>query len=88
MGPGRLRHRSNAFITSPPHRPDVLLDLQRVPLVREAGPPEVRVPGDGEPLHRQGGVVGRGELHLRGDQHRHKDPGAGAAHTAGATQRR
>ena len=64
-------------------RPVVRLGLQRVPLLRAAGPPALRVPEDGEPVHRQGGAVRRGELHLRGDEQRHQGQSAELPHLSG-----
>lgn len=48
------------------------MGFQRVPLLCPARQPAFRVPADGEPLHRQGGALRRGQLHLCGDEQRHK----------------
>lgn len=69
-------------------RAQLHLDLQRVPVVRRPGHAAVCVPEDGQPLHRQSGAVGRGELHLCGHQHGHQDQRAGAADASGAAGRR
>lgn len=68
------------------NRSGIFLDLQWVPDLCEAGHPPIYLAGDGEPLHRQSGALRRGELHLRGDQHGHQDPGSGSPHATGAPQ--
>lgn len=70
------------------HRSDLLLDLQWIPNVCEAGQPALHLTGDGESVHRQNGAFGCWKLHLCGDQHSHKDPCPGPAHSAGAPQHR
>lgn len=87
---GSLRKRGRGELTSSrfhfaPHRSVLRLDLQRVPAVCAAGQPPLHLAGDGEPVHRQGGALGRGQLHLRGEQHRHPEEGAQLSDAA-ATQ--
>lgn len=48
------------------------MGFQRVPVLCPARQPAFRVAADGEPLHRQGGALRRGQLHLRGDEQRHE----------------
>lgn len=66
-------------------RDQILLGFQRPEGLSAAGRPSLRVPEDGQPVHRQGGGVGRGQLHLRReerDDQRHRlqlpDAGGGA----------
>uniref|UniRef100_A0A674GDF2 Contactin 4 n=1 Tax=Taeniopygia guttata TaxID=59729 RepID=A0A674GDF2_TAEGU len=73
----------------PPHSgADLRLDLQRVPQLCAPGQPALRVAGDGQFVHRQGGDLGCGQLHLRGDQHRHQQQGPGATHAPRPQERR
>lgn len=60
------------------------VDLQRVPVVCHPGHQALRVSEDGQPLHRQGGTVGCGQLHMRGDQHGHQKQRSRAADASGA----
>lgn len=68
--------RSICFSSSPHLR----LGFQRVPLLCPARQSKVRLAADGKPLHRQGGDLGRGQLHLRGDQQHHKGEGSQLSH--------
>lgn len=90
---GYLGKRGHGELTPPPpsslpRRSVLRLDLQRVPAVRAAGQPPLRLPGDGEPVHRQGGALRRGQLHLRGEQHHHPEEGAQLSDAAATQDRR
>ncbi|XP_054991860.1 contactin-6 isoform X2 [Sorex araneus] len=81
--------RGAVLRASPPRwRPFLRLDLQRQPAARPGGQPQVCVPGDGEPVHRQDGAVGRGQLHLLRHQRRGPEERAEPAHAPGAAHGR
>lgn len=80
--PAWNRRGSKSNLSPSERRADVCVDLQRIPAVCAARQPPVHLAGDGEPVHRQGGAVRRGKLHLRGEQHRHQGEGAQLADAA------
>lgn len=69
-------------------RPYVCMGLQRVPLLCSTRQSAFRLPADGKPVHRQGGGLRRGQLHLRRDEQRDKGQSSEFAHVSDPQDRR